>query len=112
MGPPPSRFFVEPLRFPPPVGASSSRSGNATTAAEQHSELIALGLGQWWGLVDHLGDVLGEPFSEQNHMLNSTMKMVRGRIAEFYKTRLDALYTPEGRSILNAQNRAIVGRIE
>jgi long-chain acyl-CoA synthetase len=56
--------------------------------------------------------VLGEPFSEQNHMLNSTMKMVRGRIAEFYKTRLDDLYTPEGRSILNAQNRAIVGRME
>jgi long-chain acyl-CoA synthetase len=56
--------------------------------------------------------VLGEGFSEQNHLLNSTMKMVRSRIAEFYRIRLDYLYTPEGRSILNAQNRAIIARIE
>ncbi|MFO7694102.1 MAG: AMP-binding protein [Vicinamibacterales bacterium] len=55
--------------------------------------------------------VLGEGFTEQNHMLNSTMKMVRGKIVEFYGTRLDYLYTPEGRSILNAQNRAIVARM-
>jgi long-chain acyl-CoA synthetase len=56
--------------------------------------------------------VLGEGFTEQNHMLNSTMKMVRGKIVEFYRTRIDYLYTPEGRSILNPQNRAIVARIE
>ncbi len=56
--------------------------------------------------------VLGEGFTEQNHMLNSTMKMVRGKIVEFYRTRIDYLYTPEGRSILNAQNRAIVARME
>ena len=56
--------------------------------------------------------VLGEGFTEQNHMLNSTMKMVRGRIVAFYHPRIDHLYTPEGRSILNAQNRAIVSRLE
>ena len=56
--------------------------------------------------------VLGEGFTEQNHMLNSTMKMVRGRIVAFYRPRIDHLYTPEGRSILNAQNRAIVSRLE
>jgi len=56
--------------------------------------------------------VLGEGFTEQNHMLNSTMKMVRGKIVEFYRTRIDYLYTPEGRSILNPQNRAIVARLE
>ena len=56
--------------------------------------------------------VLGEAFTEQNHMLNSTMKMVRGKIVEFYRTRIDYLYTPEGRSILNAHNRAIVARFE
>jgi long-chain acyl-CoA synthetase len=55
--------------------------------------------------------VLGEGFTEQNHMLNSTMKMVRGKIVEFYRTRIDDLYTPEGRSILNARNRAIISRI-
>ncbi|MGE5199937.1 MAG: AMP-dependent synthetase/ligase [Rhodospirillaceae bacterium] len=56
--------------------------------------------------------VLGEGFTEQNHMLNSTMKMVRGKIVEFYRTRIDYLYTPEGRSIVNPHNRAIVARLE
>jgi len=55
--------------------------------------------------------VLDEPFTEQNHLLNSTLKMVRGKIAERYRDRIDHLYTPEGRSIVNARNRAIVGRL-
>ncbi|MCU0243477.1 MAG: AMP-binding protein [Acidobacteria bacterium] len=56
--------------------------------------------------------VLGEGFTEQNHFLNSTMKMVRGRITEFYRTRLDHLYTPEAKDIVNPQNRTIVGRLD
>ena len=56
--------------------------------------------------------VLGEPFTEQNHLLNSTMKMVRGRITELYRNRLDHLFTAEGKDIANAQNRAIVARLE
>ena len=56
--------------------------------------------------------VLGEGFTEQNHMLNSTLKMARGKIVEFYRPRIDHLYTLEGRSILNAQNRAIIARME
>lgn len=54
--------------------------------------------------------LLGEGFTEQNHMLNSTMKMVRGRIAEFYRNRIDYLYTAQGRSIVSDQNRTIVAR--
>jgi len=56
--------------------------------------------------------VLGEGFTEQNRFLNSTMKMVRGRIAEHYRSRLDTLFTPEGKDIVNPQNRAIVSRLE
>jgi len=56
--------------------------------------------------------VLGEAFTEQNRMLNTTLKMVRGRIAEFYKTRLDYLFTPEAKNILNKQNMTIVSRLE
>jgi long-chain acyl-CoA synthetase len=56
--------------------------------------------------------VLGEAFTEQNHMLNSTMKMVRGKIVEYYRNRLDYLYTSPAKSILNEQNRAIVARFE
>jgi long-chain acyl-CoA synthetase len=56
--------------------------------------------------------VLGEGFTEHNHMLNSTLKMVRGKIVEFYRPRIDYMYTPEGKPILNDQNRAIVSRLE
>ena len=48
--------------------------------------------------------VLQEPFSEQNHMINSTMKMVRGKIEKAYADRIKYLYTAEGKQLLNQQN--------
>jgi len=48
--------------------------------------------------------VLGEPFSEQNKFINSTMKMVRGKIADHYKERIDFLYTAEAKNIINSVN--------
>lgn len=56
--------------------------------------------------------VLGEGFTEQNRMLNSTLKMVRGRITEFYKARIDFALSPEGKSATNYQNRMIIKRFE
>ena len=56
--------------------------------------------------------VLGEGFTEQNHFLNSTLKMVRGKITEFYKERIDYLYTVEGKEIINHQNKNIIKRME
>jgi len=56
--------------------------------------------------------ILGEGFTEQNHLMNSTMKIVRGKIEEFYRARIDYLFTPEGKSIDNPQNRMIVARFE
>jgi len=56
--------------------------------------------------------ILGEGFTEQNHFLNSTLKMVRGRIAEYYKPRLDYLYTSEAKEICNKQNITILSRLE
>jgi long-chain acyl-CoA synthetase len=38
--------------------------------------------------------------------------MVRGRIVDYYRNRIDFLYTAEAKSILNEQNRAIVERFE
>lgn len=55
--------------------------------------------------------VLGEGFTEQNHFLNSTLKMVRGKITEFYRDRIDFLFTPPGKDISNAQNRVIIRRL-
>jgi long-chain acyl-CoA synthetase len=55
--------------------------------------------------------VLGEAFTEENKFMNSTLKMVRGKITEFYKNRIDYLYTPEGKNICNHQNMTIISRI-
>lgn len=38
--------------------------------------------------------------------------MVRGKIAEFYGTRLEHLFTPEAKDIVHPQNRTIVSRLE
>jgi long-chain acyl-CoA synthetase len=56
--------------------------------------------------------VLGEGFTEQNRLMNSTMKIVRGRITEFYKSRIDYALTAEGKDIFNHQNKNIVKRFE
>ena len=54
--------------------------------------------------------VLGEGFTEENKMLNSTLKIVRRNIEKNYKQRIEYLFTPEGKNILNHQNRNIVSR--
>lgn len=48
--------------------------------------------------------VLKESFSEQNRMINSTMKMVRPAITEHYADTLKYLYTPEAKDICNRVN--------
>ncbi len=48
--------------------------------------------------------VLAEPFTEQNQMINSTMKMVRGKIEKAYADRIAYMYTAEGKKLLNPQN--------
>lgn len=48
--------------------------------------------------------VLAEPFTEQNQMINSTMKMVRGKIEKAYAARIDYMYTAEGKQTQNQQN--------
>ena len=52
--------------------------------------------------------ILGEGFTEQNNFLNSTLKMVRGKITDFYINRIEFLYTAEGKNIKNHQNHKIL----
>ena len=52
--------------------------------------------------------VLAEPFTEQNQMINSTMKMVRPKIEKAYKERIDYMYGSEGKQTLNPQNMVAV----
>ena len=50
--------------------------------------------------------VLPEAFTEQNQLLNSSMKIVRGRVEERYADRIEYAYTPEGKELFNEKNIA------
>lgn len=48
--------------------------------------------------------IISEPFSEENKLINSTLKMVRGKIIEYHKDKLTFLFTPEAKEITNSVN--------
>ena len=48
--------------------------------------------------------ILPEAFTEQNGMMNSTMKVVRGKVEKFYQERIDILYTAEGKQLYEQHN--------
>lgn len=50
--------------------------------------------------------VIGEPFTEQNGLVNSTMKVIRGKVEERYANRLENLYNPAAKEIINPENIA------
>lgn len=43
--------------------------------------------------------IVAEPFTEQNNMINSTMKMVRYKITETYQYLIDEMVAPEGQKL-------------
>jgi long-chain acyl-CoA synthetase len=48
--------------------------------------------------------VLPESFNEDNALINSTMKMVRGKITDYFSKELEYLYTAEAKNIINPVN--------
>ena len=52
--------------------------------------------------------LIPEPFSESNGMVNSTMKIVRPAIHEYYHETLSNLFTPEGKNFFNNENRQVI----
>jgi long-chain acyl-CoA synthetase len=54
---------------------------------------------------------LEEGFTEQNGLMNATLKMVRSRIVERHRERLDYLYTAEGKRIDNPKNRSALAAL-
>lgn len=50
--------------------------------------------------------VLPEPFTEQNGLVNSSLKIVRGKVEKLYADRLEHLYTPDGKNPQNEKNLA------
>ncbi|HAJ98515.1 MAG TPA: long-chain fatty acid--CoA ligase [Bacteroidales bacterium] len=55
--------------------------------------------------------ILDEPFSEQNKLMNSTMKIVRPAIVKHYQELLNHLYTPDGKEIMNNRNKEVIARL-
>ena len=58
--------------------------------------------------------ILDEPFTEENGMINSTLKMVRNKVAEHFSERINHLYSADGKNPMNEMNknamRAILNR--
>ncbi len=48
--------------------------------------------------------ILDEGFSEDNGLMNSTMKIVRGKIMDKYQNLIDYLYTPDAKDVANERN--------
>jgi long-chain acyl-CoA synthetase len=48
--------------------------------------------------------ILEEGFNEDNGLMNSVMKIVRGKIMDKYQDLIDFLYTPEAKAITNERN--------
>ncbi len=97
--------------------SAESKDGQEVILKLLHDEInYYTGKGKYNGLfpprwIPSAVAILGEGFTEQNKFLNSTLKMVRSRITEFYKNRIDFMFTPEGKNIINHQNMTIAGRL-
>lgn len=50
--------------------------------------------------------VCEEPFTEKNALVNSTGKVVRGKVEKHFEKRIEYAYTPEGKQLINPQNLA------
>lgn len=48
--------------------------------------------------------IIGEPFTEQNGLVNSTMKIMRGKVEERYADRIVKLYEAGAKEIVNQEN--------
>jgi long-chain acyl-CoA synthetase len=56
--------------------------------------------------------ILEDGFTEENGLMNSTMKIVRGKIMKRHQDLIDFLYTPEGKDITNERNLAEVEKMK
>lgn len=55
--------------------------------------------------------VMDEPLTEENRMLNSTMKMVRKKVTEHYNNLIDFLFTSKGKNIVNEKNMEAIKKL-
>lgn len=83
-------------------GTSSKGTGSVSGRASDRAGRFPI---QW---TPRTFQIVPEPFSEENKMINSTMKMVRYRISEVYAELLEYMYTEPGGQLYNDRNRAVL----
>ena len=49
--------------------------------------------------------ILPEAFTEHNKLLNSTMKVVRGKVEEYFQKEIEYLYTSDAKIFTSKQNK-------
>ena len=56
--------------------------------------------------------VLPEKFTEKNHLLNSTMKIVRRKVDQRFKKEIEFAFTPEAKNIVNSLNTKTINELK
>ena len=94
----------------------------AEDRAAEAARILAAEINKYRAGGDHAGEfperwlpaglaIVDEAFTEQNGLVNSTMKVVRSKVEEHFRSRLDYLYTPEGKPVENAENLAALKKL-
>lgn len=52
--------------------------------------------------------LLVEPFTEQNALVNSTMKIMRGKVEKHYAAEINFMYTATGKDVFNLENEKVL----
>jgi len=55
--------------------------------------------------------ILDEPFSSDNKLINSLGKLVRAKVVDRHQDKIDYMYTPEGKNIINQRNLAAIKKV-
>jgi long-chain acyl-CoA synthetase len=55
--------------------------------------------------------IIEEGFTEENQLLNSTLKIVRPKISAHFRTHLEHMYTPQGKNINNEMNHKTLRKL-
>jgi long-chain acyl-CoA synthetase len=55
--------------------------------------------------------ILSEGFTEENGMINSTLKMVRSKVTDHYAALIKYLYSPAGKKTKNQKNFAAIKKL-
>jgi len=55
--------------------------------------------------------IIDEPFAQDNALINTTGKMVRAKIVEYHRDKIDYLYTPAAKNIINPRNIEAIKKV-